>query len=86
LTRNFGKFRTLISTVAFRKHAHTPRMRKKRAIVVKNAVKPRAAPQKKSLIKASRSSDHDFNLFPKCWCSGLSGKERDGGQRQEAKK
>jgi len=46
----------------------------------------RAAPQKKSLIKASRSSDHDFNLFPKCWCSGLSGKEKDGGQRQEAKK
>ena len=46
----------------------------------------RAAPQKKSLIRASRSSDHYFNLFPKGWCSGWSGKERDGGQRQEANK
>lgn len=39
LKRDFENFRTVMSTVAFRKHAHTQRMRKKRASVVKNAVK-----------------------------------------------
>jgi len=39
LKRNFENFRTVMSTVAFRKHAHTQRMRKKRAGVVMNAVK-----------------------------------------------